>query len=95
MTTINTEPYPRPAYAWFVVAVLLLAYILSFIDRDVLSLLVGELKREMNLDDKEIGWLLGAPFALFYATCGIFIAWLADRGSPTQNHYDHVHVSVN
>ncbi len=81
MTTINTEPYPRPAYAWFVVAVLLLAYILSFIDRDVLSLLVGELKREMNLDDKEIGWLLGAPFALFYATCGIFIAWLADRGS--------------
>ena len=48
MTTINTEPYPRPAYAWFVVAVLLLAYILSFIDRDVLSLLVGELKREMN-----------------------------------------------
>jgi MFS family permease len=64
-----------------VVVVLLLAYVLSFVDRDVLSLLVGEIKRELALDDKQIGWLLGAPFALFYATCGIFIAWLADRGS--------------
>ncbi|MCB1623674.1 MAG: MFS transporter [Pseudomonadales bacterium] len=77
----SNEPYPRPGYAWMVVVILLAAYILSFIDRDVLSLLVGELKRELALDDKEIGWLLGAPFALFYATCGIFIAWLADRGS--------------
>jgi MFS family permease len=74
-------PYPRPAYAWYVVVVLLVAYVLSFVDRDVLSLLVGELKRELTLDDKQIGWLLGAPFALFYATCGIFLAWLADHGS--------------
>ncbi|MEZ5514748.1 MAG: MFS transporter [Steroidobacteraceae bacterium] len=77
----DTPPYPRPAYAWFVVAVMLAAYILSFIDRDILSLLIGELQRDLSLNDKDIGWLLGAPFALFYATCGIFIAWLADRGS--------------
>ncbi|MEZ5498209.1 MAG: MFS transporter [Steroidobacteraceae bacterium] len=83
MNTDATTAYPRPAYAWYVVVVLLLAYILSFIDRDVLSLLVGEIKRELALSEVQIGTLLGVPFALFYATCGIFIAWLADRGRRT------------
>lgn len=75
------RPYPNPAYAWYVVGVLLLAYIFSFVDREVLALLVEPIKREFGLSDTEIAWLMGPAFAVFYTFFGIPIAWLADRSN--------------
>ncbi len=71
----------RPAYAWFVVAVLALANCVSFIDRLILSLLVMPIKQELGLSDTEISLLQGLAFAIFYCVVGLAIARLADRAS--------------
>jgi len=67
------------AYAWWVVAILTLAYIFSFIDRIILSLLVDPIKRDMHLSDVQISYLMGLSFAIFYTVLGIPFGWLADR----------------
>jgi MFS family permease len=61
-----------------VLAILLLAYIFNFIDRQIIGVLAVPIRAEFDLDDKALG-LLGVVFGLFYATIAIPIAWLADR----------------
>jgi MFS family permease len=80
------EQNPNPEtqnlkHAWFVVGILTLAYVSSFIDRQILSLLVKPIKRDLNISDTQISLLMGLSFALFYTFLGIPIARLAD----TQN----------
>ena len=75
----HSPPYPRTAYAWYVVAVLMLAYILSYVDRSILTLLVEPIKRDIGLSDTEISLLHGFAFALFYTLMGFPIGRLADR----------------
>lgn len=65
--------------AWITVAILAFAYTLSQIDRTILVLFVEPLKRDMQLDDIQIGLLMGTAFALFYVVCGLPFGWLADR----------------
>ncbi len=72
----------RIGYAWFVVGVLVLASIVSYIDRQVVAILVGPMKAYLQVSDSQIGWLYGI-FAVFYAVAGIPIAWIADRSSRT------------
>lgn len=74
---MNSTPNLR--YAWYVVAVLMLAYISSFIDRQVLTLLVKPLKRDFNVTDTQVGLLIGFSFAIFYTFLGIPIGRMADR----------------
>ena len=68
-------------YAYYVVAVLFLAYAVNVMDRSVLAVLLESIKHEFLVDDKMLGLLSGMAFALFYATLGIPIAALADRTS--------------
>ncbi len=72
-------PWPKSSYAWYVTGVLAFAYFVSFVDRMILNLMVGPIKRDLNLTDTEMSLLLGLGFALFYATLGIPLARLADR----------------
>ena len=74
-------PYPEPRYAWYVVGVLMIAYTFSFIDRQVLNLLVGPIRADLGLTDTEISLLQGFAFAVFYTSCGIPLGVLADRVS--------------
>ncbi len=74
-------PYPRPAYAWYVVVVLLFAYILAFVDREVIALVVPDIKRSLAISDTQMSFLLGGAFAVFYTFFGVLIAWFADRGN--------------
>ncbi len=74
-------PYPNERYTWYVTSLLLLAYILSFIDRQIMSLLIEPIKADLGLTDGQIGLLLGPAFAIFYVTLGVPIGWLADRRS--------------
>lgn len=60
-------------------AALLLAYALSFVDRQILSLLVEDLRRDLAIGDVEIGLLQGPAFGVFYAVMGLPFGWLADR----------------
>jgi len=63
-----------------VLAILLLAYIFNFIDRQILGVLAVPIKAEFGLSDTALG-NLGVAFGIFYATIAIPIAWLADRRS--------------
>lgn len=74
-------PWPDERYAWFVVAVLLLAYTCSFIDRMILTLLVAPIRADLGISDTQMSLLVGSAFALFYTVMGIPIAYLADRGN--------------
>src|SRR5262249_41206773 len=76
-------PYPTALYAWAVVVLLLALYTISFIDRQILSLLVGPIKTHLQVSDFEFGLLTGTSFALFYTLFGIPFARLADRHSRT------------
>ena len=64
---------------WYLVFVLLLFYIFSFIDRQIISLMVEPIKRDLQVTDTQIGWLQGLAFAIFYTLFGVPIGWLADR----------------
>ncbi|MGA0018518.1 MAG: spinster family MFS transporter [Steroidobacteraceae bacterium] len=75
------HPYPHPAYAWYVVVVLLLAYILAFVDREIIALLVPDIKASLQISDTQMSLLLGGAFAVFYTFFGVIIAWFADRGN--------------
>ncbi len=73
-------PYPRPLYAWLVIAVLVFAALIAFIDRQVVAIVVDPMKRDLGVGDAQIGWLYGI-FAVFYAVAALPIAWLADNKS--------------
>lgn len=61
------------------VGVLMIAYILSFIDRVVLGLLVGPIRADLGISDTQMSLLYGFVFAAFYTVIGIPIAWAIDR----------------
>lgn len=71
--------YPKPAYAWYMVIILTLSYILSFVDRYILGLLLEPIKADLDLSDTQMGLLLGPAFAIFYAVMALPLGWLADR----------------
>jgi MFS family permease len=68
-------------YAWYVVFVLMICLTLSFIDRQILGLLVDPIKRDLGVSDTRIGVLQGLAFALFYTFMGLPVGWLVDRYS--------------
>ena len=72
------DDYPSPAYAWYVVAVLTIAYIFSFIDRQIINLMVAPIQRDLEITDIQISLLMGLSFALFYTLFGIPLGRLAD-----------------
>jgi len=76
-----SPPWPSPAYSWYVVFILLLAYTLSFIDRMILSLLVTPVRAALDISDTQFSLLIGLAFALFYTLAGLPLAWIADRHS--------------
>ena len=77
----NFEQYPSNRHAWYAVVVLTIAYIVSFLDRQLLALVVEDVKADLVLTDTQVSLLLGFAFALFYTTMGIPIGRLADKKS--------------
>src|ERR1700692_1504249 len=65
-------------FAWYVLGVLTLLYAFSFIDRQIFSLLVGPLRRDLHIGDAKMSLLMGFSFALFYTFFGIPLGRLAD-----------------
>jgi MFS family permease len=71
--------WPKASTAWYMVVVLMLAYILSFIDRVVLGLLVGPIRADLGISETQMSLLYGFVFAIFYTGVGVPIAWAIDR----------------
>jgi MFS family permease len=63
------------------VGVLFVAYALAFVDRTILTLLVGPIRADLHISDTQVSLLHGFAFAIFYTVMGIPIARLADVGN--------------
>ena len=62
-----------------VLALLLLAYIFNFLDRQILGILAGPIIKDLKLSDSEFGAIAGIAFAILYSVLGVPLAMLADR----------------
>ncbi len=78
------ENAPVPAYSWYALSVLVLVYVLNFIDRQILSILANDIKADLGVDDAYLGFLYGTAFAVFYALFGIPLGKLADGWKRTR-----------
>ena len=78
MSEPNTATRPN---ANAVLLLLLLAYILNFLDRQILGILGPAIKASLNLTDTQFGAVGGLAFAMLYSLLGIPLAYLADRTS--------------
>ena len=74
---------PGSRYRYVVLAMLILAYTFNFLDRQILGILAGSIKADLNLTDTQLGLMGGVAFAALYTTLGVPLAWLADRVSRT------------
>lgn len=71
--TLKTKPY-----AYYVLFILTVTYILNFIDRTIISILAEEIKAGLMVDDARLGFLYGTAFAVFFSVFGVPLARLAD-----------------
>ena len=72
--------------------VLLIVYILNFLDRQIVNILAEPIARDLKLSDSDIGLMTGLAFALFYTFLGLPIARYADR--PSTNRVGLISVSL-
>lgn len=75
----------RPAtdlsYAWYATIVLTVAFTLSYIDRQILGVMVEPIRRDLGISDTEFSYLQGAAFAITYTIFTVPAGWLTDRMS--------------
>ena len=76
-TTLR-NPVESPAYTRYILALLTTVYVVNYVDRNLLAILLQSIKEDLLLTDSELGLLSGTAFGIFYATLGVPIARLAD-----------------
>ncbi|MBW2426489.1 MAG: MFS transporter, partial [Deltaproteobacteria bacterium] len=74
----SAPPTERAWYGNYVLGLLLVAYIFSYIDRNILALLVEPIRRDLGISDFEMSLLQGPAFAILYSTMAVPVAYLAD-----------------
>ena len=83
-TATPTPAGVRAAYGWrshYTLIILLAVYTMSFIDRQIMGILMEPIKREFQVSDTAMGLLSGLTFALFYSTLAIPFGRYADRAN--------------
>jgi len=78
---VEQNGYPAPAVAWYTVVVLSVIYMFSFIDRQILVLLIEPVKHDLQISDTQVSLLTGLAFAVLYAVMGVPMGRAADRWS--------------
>jgi MFS family permease len=73
-----------PLYAWYALALLMVVYILNFLDRTIIYILFPLIKKEMAFSDTQLALLGTTSFVIFYTLLGIPFGRMADRGSRTK-----------
>lgn len=71
-----------PARAWLTMVALLALYILSFVDRQIIALMVDPIRQSLQISNIQIALVHGVAFSLFYAAAGLPFGWAVDNGSP-------------
>jgi MFS family permease len=72
---------PTSIGCWYVLILTCLIYAINIADRYVVSTVLEPIRLELQLTDRGVAWLTGAPLALFYVAFGIPLSWLADRSN--------------
>jgi MFS family permease len=75
------SPRPSPAVAWLTIAVLFIYSVFAMVDRQIMTMLVDPIRRDLGISDVQASLLLGFSFAIFYTTIGLVMGWIADRTS--------------
>jgi MFS family permease len=78
---VDDAARPSLGYSWAIVAFLMLLYTSSFIDRQILALLVKPIRSDFNIDDFQYGLLTGLAFVGTYSIAGLPIGVIVDRWS--------------
>ena len=74
----------RATHPRVLLALLLLAYIFNFLDRQILGILAGPIIADLQLTDAEFGAIAGLAFAILYSVLGVPLAMIADRTSRSR-----------
>ena len=77
----STSEKHTTVYRWLILGILVLAYISSFIDRQIIAVLATQIREALGLTNTEIGILYGPAFSWVYAFMGIIMGRYADRYS--------------
>ena len=82
MSRDDSQPEEKPSpHAYYVLSMLFLVLATSLIDRNILGILIEDIKADLQVSDTQIGLLTGPAFAVTNALAGIPVARLADRWS--------------
>ena len=81
---MNRTAGPVTRSASLVLALLLIAYVFNYLDRQILGILAGPIIADLHLNDRQFGALSGPPFAILYSVLGIPFAFFADRTSRSR-----------
>ncbi len=73
-----------PAYSWYALGLLMVIYILNFLDRTIIYILFPLIKKELAFSDTQLALLGTTSFVIFYTVLGIPFGRIADRGSRTR-----------
>lgn len=76
--TQSAQPSATKASHW-ALFILTLGYILNYMDRQIVSVLLQPIKETFGVSDSMLGLLSGFSFAVVYSTLGIPLAMMADR----------------
>lgn len=79
--SVRRQGVGTTGYAWFVLGLLTLIYICSFVDRQIIAVLGTNIRQALGLSNTQIGLLYGPAFSLIYAVCGLFMGRMADQFS--------------
>ena len=79
-----TQTEKTPLYAWYALALLMVVYVLNFLDRTIIYILFPLIKKEMEFSDTQLALLGTTSFVIFYTLLGIPFGRMADRGSRTK-----------
>ena len=83
-TAVDKSTIVDGPYAKYVLAVLVIVGIFSYIDRQIFAILAEAIKADLQLSDGDLGFLFGTAFAVFYAVFGIPLGRLADSWCRTK-----------
>ena len=78
MTELSAS-HKTTAYHWYVVGVLTFAYLVSFLDRQILALMVAPIQADLSLNDTQMSLLMGLAFSIFYVFMAVPLGRLADQ----------------
>jgi MFS family permease len=75
------QAYPPPAYAYYTVGVLMVAYVFAFMDRIALSLVIDPIRKDLHLSDTQVSLLAGAAFVICFVIFSFPFGRWVDRGA--------------